>query len=213
MGLFEQRPQVGPTVQYYSLGQEKTILIVGLGNVGKQYEHSRHNIGFQCVDALVSSQPDLNNWTSQRDLHCLLAKGRLGEASVIVIKPTTLMNRSGPAVQAVQGFYKIGLEHVIVVHDELDIPFGQIRLRVGGGSAGHNGITSVSDSIGEDYGRIRIGIGPKTPTEIDSADFVLQSFNPDEQMQLSNLTKEVTAILTEYIYGGLLPHETRSFIV
>ena len=120
---------------------------------------------------------------------------------------------TGEAVQAVLHFYKLSANQVLVIHDELDIDFGQIRLRKEGSSAGHNGIKSISGVLGEDYGRVRIGIGPKTPAKIKSEDFVLQKFSEDERAQISNLIKEVSAILTEFIYGGELPHETRNFLV
>jgi PTH1 family peptidyl-tRNA hydrolase len=117
-------------------------------------------------------------------------------------------------VQAVASFYKIPPKNIIVVHDELDIYFGQLRLRVGGSAAGHNGIKSVSQQLGtEEYGRIRVGIGPKAPARIPSEKFVLQAFNADEQTQLGNLTQEVNAILSEYVYSGILPTETRTFLV
>lgn len=124
------------------------------------------------------------------------------------------MNLSGEAVQAVTNFYKIHPDSILVIHDDIDIDFGQIRLRIGGSSAGHNGIKSVSQQLGtEDYGRVRIGIGPKKPARIKSEDFVLQKFAAGEEAQLPNLTKEVSAILTEYIFGTELPNETRHFIV
>ena len=213
MSLFQRQPQAGPAVQLYTLGQHKTILIVGLGNVGREFDGTRHNAGFICLDAFVASSEPLGQWSNKKDFYCYEAKGVLGGAQVICIKPTTLMNLSGKAVQAISLFYKIPPDHVIVVHDELDVPFGQVRLRTGGGAAGHNGIKSVSNAIGEDYGRIRIGIGPKSPPEIDSADYVLQRFTQDETAQLKQLTREVTAILTEYIFSGQLPNETRSFLV
>ncbi|HVU59932.1 MAG TPA: aminoacyl-tRNA hydrolase [Candidatus Saccharimonadales bacterium] len=213
MGLFQRQPQAGTTVQYYTVGQQRTVLLVGLGNVGREYEGTRHNIGFYCLDAFVRAQEALGAWVDKKDLSCHLVRGQLGETMVVAIKPTTLMNLSGKAVQAVSRFYKIAPENIIVIHDELDIPFGHIRLRVGGSAAGHNGIKSVTQAIGEAYGRVRIGVGPKRPAAVDSADFVLQRFTKDEQAQLPNLSKEVTAILTEYIYGGQLPHDTRSFLV
>ena len=123
------------------------------------------------------------------------------------------MNNSGDAVQAAVHFYKIPPDNILVVHDELDIDFGQIRIRKGGASAGHNGIKSVSQSLGyEDYGRIRIGIGPK-PARTKSEVYVLQPWSNDQASQLPNLTRELTAILSEYIYGNDLAHETRNFLV
>lgn len=213
MGWLQKRPQVSESIQFYTLGQNRTVLLVGLGNIGREYDGTRHNIGFACLDAFVSANEDMSEWIEKKDLKCHLSKGRLGDAMVIAIKPTTFMNLSGQAVQAVSNFYKIAPSSTLVVHDELDIPFGQVRLRLGGAAAGHNGIKSVSQNIGEDYGRVRIGVGPKRPEQIDSADFVLQAFDKAEQGQLANLTREVNAILTEYIFTGQLPHETRSFII
>lgn len=213
MAFLQKRPNVGPATQFYTFGQNKTILVVGLGNVGKQYVGTRHNIGFACVDAFVSAN-GFDSWIEKKDLKCYFSSGTLGDTRVLVIKPTTLMNLSGQAVQAVTAFYKLSPERVIVVHDELDIPFGQIRTRVGGSSAGHNGIKSATSAIGEQYGRLRIGIGPKMPEQIDSADFVLAHFTAEQTAHMSELTREATAVLSEYIYGDAqLPHETRSFIV
>jgi PTH1 family peptidyl-tRNA hydrolase len=214
MSWLQKRPQTGPSVQYYTVGLNKTVLIVGLGNPGKDYDQTRHNIGFFSVDQFVAKNSEMEGWIEKKDLKCAVSTGRLGETKVYVIKPTTFMNLSGEAVQAFSNFYKIPAEHTIVIHDELDVDFGQIRLRKGGGSAGHNGIKSVTQYLGEDYGRIRVGIGPKTPAQMDSADFVLQKFSSNEQAQLPNLALEVNAILNEYIYGGQdLPTETRNFIV
>lgn len=213
MALFQRKPQIGDSIQLYTLGQNKTALLVGLGNIGKQYDGTRHNIGFFCIDHFVAKQEAMSDWIEKKDLKCYFSSGQVGDTRVIAIKPTTFMNLSGQAVQAVAGFYKIPSSSIIVIHDELDIDFGQIRLRVGGTSAGHNGIKSVTQALGEGYGRVRIGVGPKTSPQIDSADFVLQKFSPEEQAQLPNLAKEVASILTEYIYSGQLPHDTRTFLV
>jgi PTH1 family peptidyl-tRNA hydrolase len=213
MALFQQRPQASDTTKYYTLGQNKTVLIVGLGNPGREYDGTRHNIGFMCADAFVAGSDDMQPWVDKKDLRCLVSTGQLGESRVIAMKPTTYMNLSGEAVQALAHFYKISPDKIVAIYDELDIPFGQIRVRVGGSSAGHNGVKSLIQHMGEDFGRIRIGIGPKQPEQMDSADFVLGTFNSEQQTQLKHLTQEVTAILTECIYGGQLAHETRNFIV
>ncbi len=213
MGLFQNRPQTSDPVNYVTIGMNKTVLLVGLGNIGKEYDNTRHNIGFACLDSFVKAN-SLDDWMLKKDLKCHLASGRVGEVRVIAIKPTTFMNLSGEAVQAIASFYKIPPANIVVVHDELDINFGQIRLRLGGSAAGHNGIKSVTQLLGtEDYGRVRIGIGPKHPARIASEKFVLQSFSADEQAQLKNMTQEVNAILSEYVYSGTLPNETRSFLV
>lgn len=213
MSWLQQRPQTSDPTNYYTVGMNKTILLAGLGNPGKEYEDTRHNAGFLCIDEFVAKTDGMEDWIQKKDLKCLLSSGRVGENRVIAIKPTTFMNLSGEAVQAVMSFYKIHPASVVVMHDELDIDFGQIRLRKSGSDAGHNGIKSVTQHIGEDYGRIRIGVGPKTPAKIKSEDFVLQKFSPEQAEQLPNLKREVLAILNEYIYGTELPHETRNFLL
>jgi len=213
MAWLQKRPQVSDPTMFYTVGLHKNILIVGLGNPGKDYDLTRHNVGFMCVDDFVAKTDGMEQWQVKKSLKCQISTGQIGQARVIVIKPTTFMNLSGEAVQAVVNFYKLSNENIVVVHDELDIDFGQIRLRVGGSAAGHNGIKSVSGAIGEDYGRVRIGVGPKKPAKIKSEDFVLQKFSSDQQDQLANLARETTAILSEFTYGGELPNDTRSFLV
>ena len=213
MALFQKKPDMSSSsAPIYTLGLQKTVLIVGLGNIGKKYDDTRHNIGFECIDDLAVSQV-LDTWTEKKDLKCHMASGTVGDTRVILCKPTTLMNNSGLAVQAIANFYKVHGGSIVVVYDELDIDFGQIRLRIGGSAAGHNGVKSVIQHLGEGFGRVRIGIGPKLPAQIDSADYVLAKFDKTGQAQLPNLLKETTSILTEFIHSGQLPTDTRSFIV
>lgn len=213
MAWLQKRPTVSDPKSFYTIGLNRTVLLVGLGNPGKEYELTRHNVGFICMDAFVDKTDGMEDWLVKKDLKCLTSSGRVGDARVIAIKPNTYMNLSGQAVQAAANFYKLSAENIIVVHDELDIDFGQIRLRMGGASAGHNGIKSISQAMGEDYGRVRVGIGPKKPAAIKSEDYVLQKFSEKEQSQLANLTQEVSAVLSEFVYGNGLPHETRNFLV
>jgi PTH1 family peptidyl-tRNA hydrolase len=212
MALFQKKPDVENSKPIYTLGLQKHVLIVGLGNVGKEYDGTRHNIGFACIDALAVSQ-GIDGWADKKDLKSFIATGNVGDTRVILCKPTTFMNLSGEAVQAVSRFYKIEVSQMIVVHDELDIDFGQIRTRVGGSDAGHNGVKSLIQHLGPDFGRVRVGVGPKTPEQMDSADFVLGKFSADEQAQMKNLLQESTAILTEFIHSQTLPSETRNFLV
>ena len=213
MAWLQKRPQIGDSIQFYSTGLNKTKLLVGLGNPGKKYDGTRHNIGFAVVEQFVGGSDNFSGWVDKKDLKCQLNSGQLGDTRVLVIKPTTFMNLSGEAVQAVIHFYKIAPQQIIVVHDELDINFGQIRLRNGGSSAGHNGLKSIIDTMGEDFGRMRIGIGPKKPLKMDSADFVLQNFSEEQITQLPNLYKETSAVLSEFVYGDQLLEETRNFLV
>jgi PTH1 family peptidyl-tRNA hydrolase len=198
----QKLPQVSDAKPFYSTGLSKTVLLVGLGNPGKEYENTRHNIGFHSLDYFVAQADEMDSWVLKKNLKCHISSGRIGDNRVLAIKPTTFMNLSGESVQATAQFYKINLEY-----------FGQIRLRLGGTSAGHNGIKSISNLIGENYNRVRIGIGPKQPSDTNSEDYVLQKFNKDEQSQMGNLDKELSAILSEYIYGNQALNETRSFII
>lgn len=211
MALFQKNPySESEKPALYSLGQEKTVLLIGLGNPGKKYDGTRHNIGFACLDAFASAH-EFPAWTEKKDFKGHIAVKNLGDSRVILFKPTTYMNLSGEAVQAVATFYKIAPSAMVVVHDELDIPFGQIRMRVGGSDAGHNGLKSLIQHLGAEFGRVRIGIKAETP--MDSADFVLAKFSKEEQEHLKPLAREVISILTEYLYGGQLNPDTRSFLL
>lgn len=213
MALFHKRPQASDSIQYYTLGQNKTLLIVGLGNIGDDYVNTRHNIGFAAIDHFAKTQ-DFPAWMHKKDLKCHYTSQTIADTRVILIKPTTFMNLSGEAVQATAAFYKVPAAKIVAVYDELDIPYGQVRTRPGGGgAAGHNGVKSLIQHVGEDFGRIRIGIGPKDPPQMDSADFVLARFSKAQQADLPNLLRETTAILSEYSYGGELLAETRSFLL
>ena len=214
MGLFSKKPtQTSSTAPLYTIGGQKTVLLVALGNPGKEYDGTRHNIGFAAIDAFVGANSEFGSWVVKKDLKCQLVSATLGSTRVIAIKPITFMNLSGEAVQAVQSFYKLGPGDTVVIHDELDIDFGQIRTRVGGGSAGHNGLKSIMQHTGENFGRVRIGINSEHRTKNDEKDFVLKPFSKEEQGELKNLTREVTSILTEYIFGGQLATETRNFLI
>ncbi len=211
MALFAKRPQMSNPLHYSTLSLHKNLLIVGLGNPGEEYAGNRHNVGFMCLDMLARKN-DFEPWTNKKDLRCALTQATLSDTRVILCKPQTFMNLSGEAVQAVQHFYKLNNTQTVVVHDDLDVNFGQIRLRVGGSSAGNNGIKSISKHINEDYARVRVGIGPKTPEQMDTADFVLQNFTKTEQEKLPACIREVNAILSEYVFGAPFTAETRSFL-
>lgn len=212
MALFVKRPEIGSRLSFTTYGMNKSLLIVGLGNPGKDYDGTRHNVGFFCLDEFAKKN-EFPSWVNKTDMKCLYAMKTVGDTRVILCKPQTFMNLSGEAVQAIFHFYKLSLDQVIVVHDEIDVDFGQVRMRRGGSSAGHNGIKSLTKHLGgEDYGRIRVGIGPKTPEQIDSADFVLQKFSTKEQSDLPKLTREMNALLSEYAYGTPLTPDTRSFL-
>jgi len=200
MGLFQKKPDVSSSAPLYTLGANKTVLIIGLGNPGKQYEGTRHNIGFAVVDKFAADN-NFPGWINKKDLNCQLAMANMGESRVILIKPTTFMNNSGQAAQAVQHFYKIYNPSTLAVYDELAIPFGSLRTRLGGTDAGHNGVKSLIQHIGGDFGRLRIGIGSQVSAKAEASDFVLGKFS-----------KEAGVVITEYTFSGQLPHETRTII-
>jgi len=153
-------------------------LIVGLGNPGKEYEYTRHNIGFLTVDYLIYQ-------TEARPLSSSSFHGELFKSSnLLFLKPTTFMNRSGESLQAVKQFYKIELDNTIVIHDDLDLPFGALRFKKGGGSGGHNGLKSIDEMVGKEYMRVRMGIGKPT-YKSQVADYVLSQFSKEEQQHLS----------------------------
>lgn len=215
MALFQRNPYADKQHQpLFSIGMNKTMLIVGLGNIGKAYDNTRHNIGFACLDAFAKAH-DFEPWTNKKDLKCILSSATLGDTRVILCKPTTYMNLSGEAVQKVAHFYKITADQIVIVHDDLDVPFGQIRMRVGGSSAGNNGIKSIIQHFGElesqQTGRIRIGIDGDKPAGMETSDYVLARFSKEEQGQLESLEREAVSIMTECVFSQQLPHDTRRF--
>lgn len=213
MGLFQRQPSFNESKPIFSIGLNKTLVIVGLGNIGKEYDKTRHNIGFEVVDALVETREEFGGWQDKKDFKAHFTSGQFSDTRIVVVKPTTLMNLSGEAVAAVANFYKLPSSQIMVVADELDIKFGQIRTQVGGSSAGHNGVQSVIDRVGDNFARLRIGIGPKTPAQIDSSDFVLAKFNKSELEKMDDLRKEAVAVLIEFIFSGQTNKETRSFLI
>ena len=208
MGLFQKKP-VAVTLPLYTIGNIRTVLVLGLGNPGKQYGGTRHNIGFEVLDQFAAVN-DFPGWTTRKDLKCQLTVANLGENRVILCKPATFMNLSGEAMQAVQHFYRVYNHQTLAVYDELAIPFGQLRTRLGGSDAGHNGVKSLIEQIGKDFGRLRIGIGNKIAEKADAADFVLGKFTKDEKEKLPQVLRESNALITEFIFSGTLPHDTRT---
>jgi len=211
MALFDRKKNYGNSEPLYKISASKTVLVIGLGNVGKEYEGTRHNVGFEVLDDFAARN-DFPGWINKKDLSCLLSTAQLGENRVILCKPTTFMNDSGQAAGAVQHFYKIYNASTLVVYDDLAIKFGQIRARLGGSDAGHNGVKSLIAHIGDDFGRIRIGIGSEYAEKADAADFVLDKFTKSEKTQVPAILKESGVMITEFIFSGELPHETRNIL-
>jgi len=148
-----------------------TRLVVGLGNPGREYEHTRHNAGFMTVD-LLGDDLRATYWKDQGGAK--VAVVRFHETTLVLAKPQAFMNLSGTSVKKLIELYDVSVEDVVVVHDDLDVPAGAIRVKRGGGHAGHNGLRSLHDRLGDDsYLRVRVGVG-RPPGRMDAADYVLQ---------------------------------------
>ncbi len=160
-------------------------LFVGLGNPEATYENNRHNIGFKVIDNLV-------NHFKARDVSKNSFYGNLYKSNnILFLKPTTYMNLSGKSLISVKNFYKIDINNIIVIHDDLDLLFGALRFKKGGGHGGHNGLKSIDEVIGRDYVRARMGIGkPEYKSQV--ADFVLSDFNKDEEEYLDKWIEHTT---------------------
>jgi PTH1 family peptidyl-tRNA hydrolase len=161
------------------------FLIVGLGNPGRQYQATRHNVGFMAVDFL--SDRYNFSWSNKSKFNSDIAEGNALGNKIILCKPTTYMNLIGQAVQPIVSYYKITAPKIIVIHDDMDLAFGKIRCKIGGGSGGHNGIKSIDQMLGtNEYLRIKIGVGRPQNDNEHPSDFLLQNFFSDEQIIIDN---------------------------
>ncbi len=182
------------------MSSSERYLIAGLGNPGREHAEDRHNIGFQFLDHLAQ---ELKTGFSKMQMKALLAETRLGEERLTLAKPQTWMNRSGEAVAPLIRYYKIPLENVLIVYDDLDLPCGQLRLRTSGGSGGHNGLASILSAVGsQDLPRLRIGIG-RPPGRMDPADYVLQRFSEAEWDIMQVTLREAEDCLRLMIRAGI----------
>jgi PTH1 family peptidyl-tRNA hydrolase len=181
-------------------------LIVGLGNPGRHFREDRHNIGFMVLDHLLKR---LGLAFSRSQQNSLLTDGKIGEHKVFFAKPQTFMNMVGKAVAPLSRYYRIPLEHLLIIFDDLDLPMGTLRIRPQGGSGGHRGMQSILQYMDtESIPRMRVGIG-RPPGQMDPADFVLQSFSKDE-IEVIQITLERAADAIEvYIYEGIEAAMTR----
>ena len=164
------------------------ILLVGLGNPTPDSNDNRHNVGFKIIDA-INQKFGLSK--QKPKFKGLLTTGTIANKKVYAIKPLTFMNNSGICIRELIEYFKIEAEDVIVFHDDLDLEFGKIKAKIGGSSAGHNGIASIDKFIGKDYSRVRIGIG-KPKNNIEISDYVLQNFDEDESAGIEKISKNIT---------------------
>ena len=184
-------------------------LIVGLGNLGPEYEKTRHNIGQMVLDELAKEVG--GSFKKHSKASAVVVEGRLGFGGpkVVLMKSLGYMNTSGGPVSAIAKFYGIDPDHIIVVHDELDIPFDTIKLKIGGGEGGHNGLRDITKALGtKDYYRVRTGIG-RPPGRMDTADFVLKPFSSTEAKDLPFLISNAADATMMLVKEGLLATQQR----
>jgi len=180
--------------------QSVPYLLVGLGNPGREYRENRHNAGFMVIDKLCK---ETGISLSRMQSKALVGVGTIEGKRVVLAKPQTFMNLSGQAVGGLVRFYKIPLEQVLVIYDDLDLPFGTIRLRPGGGAGGQKGVASVIQHLGtQDFARIRVGIG-RPPGQRDASGYVLQDFSASEQKILDEILDRAAAAARVFVAEGL----------
>lgn len=181
-------------------------IIAGLGNPGDQYRMTRHNMGFLVLDALAE---DAGIAVQKKKFEALLGDGRMGAERVLLVKPQTFMNLSGQSVRQVIDFYQKTSEDLIVVHDDLDLPFGTVRVKVGGGDGGHKGVRSLMDHLGGGaFTRVRIGIG-KPPFKDDTEHYVLQAFPKADLETLAGIVRTACEAVREILGTGVRPAMNR----
>src|SRR5690606_27254374 len=181
-------------------GAGEQVLLAGLGNPGPRYAGNRHNVGFMVLDELASR---VGGKFKAHKSGAEVLEGRIGGRKVVLAKPRSYMNLSGGPLVAAARFYKIDASGLVVVHDELDVPYGSLRLKLGGGDNGHNGLRSITKSFGtKDYYRVRSGVG-RPPGRMAAADFVLKDFATTERRELALNVDRCADAVEELLASGL----------
>jgi peptidyl-tRNA hydrolase, PTH1 family len=179
---------------------ETTYLLIGLGNPGREYRDNRHNLGFMVIDRLIVR---LNARGMKVQSKAIVTTATYEERKLILAKPQTYMNLSGQSAQGLLNFYKIPVENMLIAHDDLDIPFGTIRIRPGGGPGGQRGMASTIERLGtKEFPRLRIGIG-RPPGRMDPSAYVLQDFSRDEMKILSEIVDRAAEAALTFVVDGL----------
>jgi PTH1 family peptidyl-tRNA hydrolase len=177
-----------------------TFLLIGLGNPGREYRDNRHNFGFMLIDRLIVR---LNARGLKLQSKAIVTDAVYNEHKLILAKPQTYMNLSGQSAQGLIHFYKLSLSNVLIAHDDLDLPFGTIRMRPGGGPGGQKGLASTIEQLGtQDIPRLRLGIG-RPPGRMDPAAYVLQDFPRDEMKELSSILDRAADAVLTFVTDGL----------
>ena len=182
------------------------FLIVGLGNPGKEYENTRHNVGFMAVDA-IAEEYGFASFKSKFDGE--IAEGKIEDEKVYILKPHTYMNLSGNAVVKAANFYKILPQNIIVIHDDMDLPVGKLKAKLGGGAGGHNGLKSIDAAIGPNYNRIRIGVGHAKDKGAEVVNYVLSGFGKEEKKLLDVAIEKVIKSIGILIKKGVAEYSNQ----
>jgi PTH1 family peptidyl-tRNA hydrolase len=180
-------------------GSNQRYLIAGLGNPGRKYRRSRHSIGFAVIDELAKTHEIALNRKKHR---AQVGSGRIADCSVILAKPQTFMNLSGDSIGPLAKYHQVPSTHVLVIYDELDLPLGTLRLREKGGAGGHNGMRSIINHLGQEFPRMRLGIG-RPPGQMSPAAYVLQNVGEEEALLLSRLIAEAVRAIETFLKDGV----------
>jgi len=175
-------------------------LVAGLGNPGSKYLFTRHNVGFMVLDNFLAGVGDP---IAKEQFQAVTTKFKMENQDIVFAKPQVFMNKSGESVRPILDFYKIDISQLIVVHDDIDQPFGQIKVQKNRGHGGHNGVRSISETLGvQDYIRLKIGVGRPPHPKMDVADYVLSRFSPEEQTRLPEFLNIASDALESLIFDG-----------
>jgi PTH1 family peptidyl-tRNA hydrolase len=177
------------------------FLIVGLGNPGARYLLTRHNIGFMALDRYFESAGGKPNWKEEKK--ALICRAKIESHDVLFVKPQTFMNKSGESVRALMDYYKVQLDHVLVLHDELDIGYGAIKIQRNRGPGGHNGLKSINEQLGtQDYTRLKLGVGKPPDARWDISNWVLSNFFEDEGAHLMDFLDTAGDAIESFVLNG-----------
>lgn len=180
---------------------ESAFLIVGLGNIGKKYKNTRHNIGFQCLD-FIHAEWKIENWHEEKKFDAYIARTEWSEKKLILAKPVTYMNLSGEAVKKISKFFKLSPEQIIIIYDDLDLPFGNIRIRKNGGPGTHNGMKSIIENLKtENFPRIRLGIETREE-KTEATSYVLGTWLKKEEKVLKKIFENAKNALETALKEG-----------
>lgn len=192
--LFQSTKSIAPVSP-----EMNPVFIIGLGNPGKKYARTRHNLGWLTLD-MLHTEWKASEWRQEKKFQAEVSETLSQGRKVFFIKPQTFMNNSGESVRTILGFHKALPKDIIVLHDEVDIPFGKIKATISSRAAGHNGVKDIIDKLGtQDFCRLRLGVGKSANPHISTADHVLQNFSPEEEKELPPLFEQIESLLKDIL--------------